>query len=105
MRCEFFEFIEFIEFIELIEFIEFIELPGTPHKHNYDQGGSPQAELLPSTSSLCSLTSLRLLSYSLPEFFPADWYCILAGSSSLGNPLLPSQHAIKDGSSANQLLG
>ena len=46
MRCEFFEFIEFIEFIELIEFIEFIELPGTPHKHNYDQGGSPQADLL-----------------------------------------------------------
>ena len=45
-------FIEFIEFIELIEFIQFIELPGTPHKHNYDQGGSPQAELLPSTSSL-----------------------------------------------------
>ena len=40
----------------------------------------------------------------LPEFFPADWHCILAGCSSLGNPLLPSQYAIKDGNSANQLL-
>ena len=49
VRCE---FIEFIEFIKLIEFIEFIELPETPHKHNYDQGGSPQAELLPSMNSV-----------------------------------------------------